>query len=106
HKESTARAFIQSKKCELISCFQNDSSYILQKAHSKDLLAQHEYQRIKSTTDPVERTTDLLDVMLVRGEDSCKVFQDMLAEVLDTYPQLSNLLEQPPAPPGNRLKSA
>lgn len=92
--QTKASAFVQSHKCELIAWFQSDSSYILQKAHSKDLLTQLEYQRIKSTQDPAERVTELLDIMLGRGEQTCQKFRNMLTEVQDTYPQLGDLLEQ------------
>ncbi|MGH0186593.1 UNVERIFIED_CONTAM: hypothetical protein FKN15_022064 [Acipenser sinensis] len=92
--QTKASAFVQSHKCELITWFQSDSSYILQKAHSKDLLTQLEYQRIKSTQDPAERVTELLDIMLGRGEETCQKFRNMLTEVQDTYPQLGDLLEQ------------
>ncbi|GCC23435.1 hypothetical protein chiPu_0001831 [Chiloscyllium punctatum] len=87
-----AKRELKSKKCELIDCLSSDSDYILQKIDSKEMLFLHEYQALKYQLNPVKRITDLLDLILGKGEKKCEEFIHALQEVQDTYPQLKYLV--------------
>uniref|UniRef100_A0A4W3IWP9 CARD domain-containing protein n=1 Tax=Callorhinchus milii TaxID=7868 RepID=A0A4W3IWP9_CALMI len=89
-----AQREIKSKKCELIECLASDPDYILQKVDSKEMLFTHEYQALKAQQNPIKRITDMLDMILGKGEKKCEEFICALKEVQDTYPQLQCLRDK------------
>ncbi|KAF7709740.1 hypothetical protein HF521_016590 [Silurus meridionalis] len=80
---------IISKKVELIGWLAGDD-LILQYVHSQELITMAEYTRIKSIQDPIKKTTELLDMILSKGQSCCIAFLELLKknEVNESRPEL------------------
>lgn len=63
---------------------------ILQHAQSRKLVIKHEYDKIKSFQDPTAKMTELLDIIVGKGQSTCIAFLQMLKEddVNESRPEL------------------
>uniref|UniRef100_A0A672ICT5 CARD domain-containing protein n=1 Tax=Salarias fasciatus TaxID=181472 RepID=A0A672ICT5_SALFA len=82
------------KRVELMDCLRADP-IILQHVHAKGLISYVQYQDLKHMTKPSQAVTELLDVLIGKGQETCAQFLQLLEEpdCLDTYPQLKNILD-------------
>ncbi|KAM4627642.1 uncharacterized protein ACJ7VT_002591 [Polymixia lowei] len=80
--------FVKRNKT-LLSDILFDFRFILSKTYEEDLLTQREYNNLVQMT-----STDLLDLLLNKGEGSCKSFVRLLQldkEVKETFPRLCDI---------------
>lgn len=94
--QGAAVKMITSHKVELISRLMADPSFILQHVQAKEIITDREYQKVKSVAQPEEKVTELLDCVILKGEDYCSRFLDILKapDVLETYPQLEGIMSK------------
>ncbi|XP_029967326.1 uncharacterized protein LOC115402859 isoform X2 [Salarias fasciatus] len=85
---------ITEHRVELMDCLRADP-IILQHVHAKGLISYVQYQDLKHMTKPSQAVTELLDVLIGKGQETCAQFLQLLEEpdCLDTYPQLKNILD-------------
>ncbi|XP_070832802.1 uncharacterized protein [Chaetodon trifascialis] len=84
---------ITEHKVELIDCLMGDHSFILQHVHAKHIVTDREYQNMKHSKQPEETVTNLIDQVILKGQESCSRFLEILKkpEVLRTFPQLKQI---------------
>ncbi|KAA8593164.1 hypothetical protein FQN60_009280 [Etheostoma spectabile] len=87
---------IISHKLELVECLRADRSFILQHVYTKQIVTDRQYQRLKHISQPEESVNELIDQVIVRGQESCSLFLEVLKEpgILQTYPQLKLITEK------------
>ncbi|XP_027006746.2 uncharacterized protein LOC113645400 [Tachysurus fulvidraco] len=85
---------IINKKVNLIKWLRGDD-FILQHVQSKKLITMDEYQKLKSISDPGTLITDLLDLMVQKGDRVCVGFLDLLNEddVNESSPELRDWIK-------------
>uniref|UniRef100_A0A8D0D254 CARD domain-containing protein n=1 Tax=Sander lucioperca TaxID=283035 RepID=A0A8D0D254_SANLU len=91
-------------KLELVECLRADHSFILQHVHTKRIVTDRQYERLKHISQPEERVTELIDQVIAGGQESCSLFLKVLKEpdILQTYPQLKLITEKwPPLTTGS-----
>ncbi|XP_034446116.1 uncharacterized protein zgc:174906 isoform X2 [Hippoglossus hippoglossus] len=81
---------LRSLKAKLIDILSSDADFVLQRAHSRGLLSEHGYQRVKACRVPGEKVTDLLDHILQRGPEAARGLLELLKEqdLQETFPLL------------------
>ncbi|XP_041119216.1 uncharacterized protein LOC121323541 [Polyodon spathula] len=82
---------IKKHKVELTGVLSADPSPVVQLAHSRGIITDREYIKMKSITDPEERVIELLDRVSTKSDQTSQDFLDILREVHDTYPRLKDL---------------
>ncbi|KAM6955908.1 uncharacterized protein PEZ65_006396 isoform 2-T3 [Lycodopsis pacificus] len=94
--QGPAVKMIVEHKVELIACLKADHSFILQHAHTKRIITQRQYWNLKDISPPEKNVTNLIDEVIVNGQESCSLFLEVLKEpeVLQTYPQLIKITKQ------------
>ncbi|KAM6955906.1 uncharacterized protein PEZ65_006396 isoform 1-T2 [Lycodopsis pacificus] len=94
--QGPAVKMIVEHKVELIACLKADHSFILQHAHAKHIVTQRQYWNLKDISPPEKNVTNLIDEVIVNGQESCSLFLEVLKEpeVLQTYPQLIKITKQ------------
>ncbi|KAM6955905.1 uncharacterized protein PEZ65_006385 isoform 2-T2 [Lycodopsis pacificus] len=94
--QGPAVKMIVEHKVELIACLKADHSFILQHAHAKHIVTQRQYWNLKDISPPERNVTNLIDEVIVNGQESCSLFLEVLKEpeVLQTYPQLIEITKQ------------
>ncbi|XP_033473436.2 uncharacterized protein LOC117251341 isoform X1 [Epinephelus lanceolatus] len=87
---------ITEHKLELIDCLRADHSFILQHVHAKQIVTDRQYQNLKHILQPEETVTNLIDKLIVNGQNSCSLFLEVLKEpdILKTYPQLREITKK------------
>lgn len=87
---------ITEHKLELIDCLRADHSLILQHVHAKHIVTDRQYQNLKHILQPEETVTNLIDKLIVNGQNSCSLFLEVLKEpdILETYPQLREITKK------------
>ncbi|KAM4737285.1 uncharacterized protein FYW61_004814 [Anableps anableps] len=82
---------LKRQKAKLIKILSADADFVLQSAHSCDLLSDQGYEQIKSCRVPSEKARDLLDHVIVRGPKAAQGMLDLLMEkeMQDTFPMLA-----------------
>ena len=78
-----------SNKVKLVKWLSTDR-YIIQHAHSDEVIDDRVYRRLKNTAQPEDACIDLIDTVINRGEGTSTQFLKLLkkTEILVTYPQL------------------
>ncbi|XP_078119317.1 uncharacterized protein LOC144526041 isoform X2 [Sander vitreus] len=94
--QGPAVEIIINHKVELVEWLRADHSFILQHVHTKCIVTDRQYQRLKHISQPEERVTELIDQVIAGGQESCSVFLKVLKEpdILQTYPQLKLITEK------------
>ncbi|KAM9709575.1 uncharacterized protein ACNS7B_023829 isoform 2-T2 [Menidia menidia] len=84
---------IIDNKIKLADCLMADR-YILQHAQQDGVICLREYNNIKEHLSPEIFATNLIDTVIGKGTISCSKFLQVLkkADVLETYPQLKEIL--------------
>lgn len=87
---------LRTQKVWLIDILSADADFVLQHAHSRDLLSRPGYQQVKACRTPTEKVTDLLDHIIQRGPKPAKGFLELLKDeaLQETFPRLNKLQEQ------------
>ncbi|XP_051565116.1 uncharacterized protein si:dkey-10c21.1 isoform X1 [Myxocyprinus asiaticus] len=82
---------LKENKIKLIRWLSADT-LILQHVQSANLITNTEYEKLKSITVPTDKTIELLDIILRKGENVCREFLDLLKkdDVNEMYPELRN----------------
>ncbi|CAI5656759.1 unnamed protein product [Oreochromis niloticus] len=85
---------IKEHKVELINCLMWDR-FILQYVDAKGILSLRQYGNLKHTSNPEQTVTNLIDLLISKGEETCDQFLQILKdpEVEETYPQLKNIIK-------------
>lgn len=85
---------IKKHKVELINCLMGDV-FILQCVHAKGILSPRQYGNLKHSSNPEQTVTNLIDLLMSKGEETCDQFLQILKdpEVDATYPQLKNIIK-------------
>ncbi|MCJ8732797.1 hypothetical protein PDJAM_G00215400 [Pangasius djambal] len=80
---------ITGKKVKLIEWLCGEES-ILQHVQSRKLITLNEYMKVKSIQDPIAKVTELLDLILGKGDSVCIAFLELLKEdeVNESRPEL------------------
>ncbi|XP_053483394.1 uncharacterized protein LOC128609076 [Ictalurus furcatus] len=68
---------IQDKKVQLIEWLSGEE-LIIQHVHSRKLITMSEYLKLKSIQDPIAKVTELLDIILKKGDPCCIGFLELL----------------------------
>lgn len=91
--QGPAARTITEHKVALIDCLRADL-LILQHAQARSIISDVQYQNLMHTSPPARAVTDLLDVVVRKGPETCALFLQVLQEpdILETYPQLRNIL--------------
>lgn len=91
--EGPAVRKIKEHKVELINCLMGDV-FILQCVHAKGILSPRQYGNLKHSSNPEQTVTNLIDLLMSKGEETCDQFLQILKdpEVDATYPQLKNII--------------
>ncbi|XP_048050430.1 uncharacterized protein si:dkey-10c21.1 isoform X1 [Megalobrama amblycephala] len=86
---------IKDNKPELIDWLKSDSLIILQHVQAKGLITALEYDKLKSITIPSYMVIELLDFILVKGENACRDFLILLKKdnVNEFSPELRKWIE-------------
>ncbi|KAK9537923.1 hypothetical protein VZT92_005498 [Zoarces viviparus] len=94
--QEPAVKMIVEHKVELIDCLKADHAFILQHAHAKHIVTQRQYWNLKDISPPEKNVTNLIDEVIVNGQESCSLFLQVLKEpeFLQTYPQLIEITKQ------------
>ncbi|XP_068561192.1 uncharacterized protein [Cebidichthys violaceus] len=94
--QDPAVKMIVEHKMKLIGCLMADDFFILQHAHAKHIVTQRQYCNLKDISPPEKKVTNLIDEVIVNGQESCSLFLEVLKEpdVLQTYPQLIEITKQ------------
>ncbi|XP_053280598.1 uncharacterized protein zgc:174906 [Pleuronectes platessa] len=81
---------LRSLKAKLIDILSSDADFVLQHAHSRSLLSEPGYQRVKACRVPGEKVTDLLDHILQRGPEAARGLLELLKDqdLQETFPLL------------------
>ncbi|CAB1423827.1 unnamed protein product [Pleuronectes platessa] len=81
---------LRSLKAKLIDILSGDADFVLQHAHSRSLLSEPGYQRVKACRVPGEKVTDLLDHILQRGPEAARGLLELLKDqdLQETFPLL------------------
>ncbi|KAK3543312.1 hypothetical protein QTP70_014028 [Hemibagrus guttatus] len=71
-----------------------EEGMILQYVQSRKLVTMTEYTKVKSIQDPIEKITELLDIILKKGNPTCIAFLQLLKEdkVNESRPELKQWL--------------
>lgn len=87
---------LRTQKVRLIDILSADADFVLQHAHSRDLLSRPGYQQVKACRTPTEKVTDLLDHIIQRGPKPAQGFLELLKDedLQETFPRLNELQEQ------------
>ncbi|KAF4087198.1 hypothetical protein AMELA_G00092790 [Ameiurus melas] len=82
---------IQDKKVQLIEWL-SEEDLILQHVHSRKLITMPEYKKLKSIQDPIAKVTELLDIVLKKGDPHCIEFLELLKkdDVNESRPALQD----------------
>uniref|UniRef100_A0A3B4G6T1 CARD domain-containing protein n=1 Tax=Pundamilia nyererei TaxID=303518 RepID=A0A3B4G6T1_9CICH len=85
---------IKEHKVELINCLMGDV-FILQCVHAKGILSPRQYGNLKHSSNPEQTVTNLIDLLMSKGEETCNQFLQILKDpdVDATYPQLKNIIK-------------
>lgn len=86
---------LKRQKAKLIKILSAEADFVLQSAHSCDLLSDQGYEQIKSCRVPSEKVRDLLDHVISRGPKAAQGMLDLLKEkeMQETFPMLSFVKE-------------
>ncbi|KAK5605234.1 hypothetical protein CRENBAI_019368 [Crenichthys baileyi] len=78
-------------KAKLIEILKADADFVLQSAHSRDLLSDHGYEKIKYCHVPSDKVRDLLDHVIYRGHQAAQGMLELLKEkeMQKTFPMLA-----------------
>lgn len=82
---------IKKHKVDLTGVLSADPGPIVQLAHSRGIITDREYNKVKNITDPEEKVIELLDRVRTKSDQTCQAFLDILRELHDTYPRLKDL---------------
>lgn len=82
---------ITHKKVKLIQWLCGEE-LILQHVHARKLVTQTEYIKVKSIQDPSANITELLDIILQKGDLVCVAFLELLKndDVNESRPELKD----------------
>ncbi|XP_060793559.1 uncharacterized protein zgc:174906 isoform X3 [Neoarius graeffei] len=83
--------FIQKFKPTLIDALCGDPDFLLQHCHSSRLLTQKEYDHVKASSDPFEKTRDILDYVMRKDRNRVNIFLRLLKEkgIQEAFPKLN-----------------
>ncbi|KAK1165611.1 hypothetical protein AOXY_G14191 [Acipenser oxyrinchus oxyrinchus] len=82
---------IRKHKVDLTGVLSADPGPVVQLAHSRGIITDREYNKVKNITDPEEKVIELLDRVRTKSDQKCQAFLGILREVHDTYPRLKDL---------------
>lgn len=85
---------IKKHKVDLTRVLSADPGPIVHRAHSRGIITDREYCKVKNITDPEEKVIELLDRIRTKSDQTCQAFLDILREVHDTYPRLKDLFTE------------
>ncbi|XP_058868265.1 up-regulator of cell proliferation-like [Acipenser ruthenus] len=97
-KTADPLAVLRKQKATLIAVLITDPSHVLQHAHSKELIPDRTYFKIKEKEDPSEKIVDLVDYIISSSSDKAQEFLDLLSSLRRDYPNLPVELESSPSP--------
>lgn len=85
---------IKEHKVELINCLMGDL-FILQCVDAKGILSPRQYGKLKHSSNPEQTVTNLIDLLMSKGEETCDHFLQILKDpkVDATYPQLKDIIK-------------
>ncbi|KAM9445689.1 uncharacterized protein Hap1MRO34_024435 [Clarias gariepinus] len=88
-------SLIQKLKPQLIDALCGDPDFLLQHCHSSSLLTQKEYDHVKASPLPWDKTRDILDYMISKDGNRIQKFLGLLMtnEIQETFPKLEFLKE-------------
>ncbi|XP_042349967.1 uncharacterized protein LOC121948634 [Plectropomus leopardus] len=96
YSQGPAVETVTEHKVELIDCLRADHSFILQHVHAKHIVTDRQYQNLKHISQPEQTVTNLIDQVIMNGQNSCSLFLDVLNEpdIVTTYPQLREITQK------------
>lgn len=86
---------IKKSKPKLINWLRLDPIHILQYVQADDLITESEYDELKSMPVPRDMAIKLLDIILGKGENVCRMFLNLLKDddVNEFSPELREWIE-------------
>ncbi|XP_075915263.1 NACHT, LRR and PYD domains-containing protein 3-like [Petromyzon marinus] len=90
-----AYEIIRTNKVKLQQYLQAKSSEVLDYSYQTEIVLDSEYASLKSKTDPIVRTRDLVDLVLDKGEDVCiRFLKAVLVPLRSEIPPLNQWISQ------------
>ncbi|XP_062390153.1 uncharacterized protein si:dkey-10c21.1 [Sardina pilchardus] len=89
-----SKHLIKKNRLKLVDWLCLDKDLVLQHVQSEEIITDAEYGKLKSISDPNKANSELIDMLLGKGEDTCAKFLRALNDdrIKNTYPDLAKWL--------------